>query len=106
MRDDGAAEIAVREPCQIKPVLHDDRAVETEVVAQLLVQRLVDAMLAGHGFDRITGNEAHEHEHEQRYPDEGRNDQADACEQKPQHAKRKRGGAAAAPSPRYFMSTP
>ena len=73
MRDDGAAEIAVREPRQIKPVLDDDRPIETVLVAQLLVQRLIDAVLAGHRLDRIAGDEADQHEHEQRDPDEGRN---------------------------------
>ncbi|MCA0418402.1 MAG: hypothetical protein LCH80_06725 [Proteobacteria bacterium] len=45
----------------------------------------VDAAFAGHGLDRVAGDEADEEEGQQRDADEGRDDQAQPCEDEAQH---------------------
>ena len=78
-----------RSPCrtrdEIDPVLDDDRLVEAVFLAQLLVAGGIDAALAGKRFDGIARYEADQEESQQRDPDEGRDDQADAGENESEH---------------------
>ena len=63
---------------QIDPVLDDERLVEAVFLAELRVAGGIDAALAGKRFDGIARHEADQEEGQQRDPDEGRDDQADA----------------------------
>ena len=45
----------------------------------------IDAMFARHGLDGVAGDQADQHEYEQRDPDEGRNHETDARENEPKH---------------------
>ena len=84
-RDDGLAEVAVEEAGDVDAVLHEDRPVEAELLAQRLVPDGVDPALARHGLDRIAGDEPDQEEGEQRDPDEGRNDEADPGQDEAEH---------------------
>ena len=85
MRDDRAAEIAAHQPREIVAVLHQHRLVEAVFLAQLLVPDRIDPALARHGLDRIARDEADQHEHQERDPDEGRDHEAQAGEDEPEH---------------------
>ena len=76
---------AAHQPREVIAVLHQDRLVEAVLLAQLFVPGRIDAALARHGLDRIARNEADQHEHQQRDPDEGRNHETDAREKEPEH---------------------
>ena len=78
MRDNRAAKIALHQSGQIKPVLNEDRPVETVILAELRMPHRIDAPLARHGLDRIAGNEANEHKDKQRDSEKCRNRQTDA----------------------------
>ena len=69
----------------INAVLHENGLVEAIFLAQLLVTHGIDAALAGEGLDRVSGNEADQEESDQRDPDEGRDDEADAGQNEPEH---------------------
>jgi hypothetical protein len=93
VRDHGAAEIAVQHARDIAAILDQQRLVEAEFPAQLLVPHRIDAALARHGLDRIAGDEPDEKKCHHRDPEEGRDHQADTREREANHA------AAARPSP-------
>src|SRR5258708_1942601 len=85
MRDDRAAEVAAHQPRQIETVLHHDRLIEAVILAQLRMPDRIDPALTRHRLDRIARNETDEHEYQQRDPDEGRDHQAEARENEPEH---------------------
>jgi hypothetical protein len=106
MRDDRAAEIAPHEPRQIETVLYQDRLVEAVVLTQLRVPHRIDSTLARHRLDRVARNEADEHKHQERDPDEGRYHEAQPGENEPEHdplppgeSKDGKGGVAVAAPP-------
>src|SRR4051812_28343251 len=86
MGDDRAAEVAMHQPRQIETVLDQHRLIETIVLAQLREAGRIDAAFTRHRLDRIAGDQPDQHEHEQRDPDEGRDNEAEPSQKEPEHA--------------------
>ncbi len=84
-RDDGAAEVAVEDACDIAAILDEKRPVETEFPTQLLVSSRIDAALARHRLDRVSGDEADKKESQHGDPDKGRDRHADAGQREANH---------------------
>ena len=64
--DERAAEIALRDLAHELAVLHQERLIEAEPLAQR-VARLRARLVAEHDDGRIAGHDAHEHEHERQH---------------------------------------
>ena len=85
LRDHRLAEVALQHAADVDAVLDEHRPVEPVLLEQRRVARGVDAALARHGLDRIARHDPDEEEREQRHAEKGRDDEADAGEQKAQH---------------------
>ena len=66
----------------VDAVLDDHRPIEPVFLQQRRVPRGVDAALPGHGLDRIAGHDPDEEECQQRHPEKGRDDEAEAAQEK------------------------
>ena len=81
MSDDGFAEIAMQDPADVDPVLHDHGPVQPIFLEQGGMPRGVDAALASQCFNRVARYQADQEKGNERHSQKGRDDQTQTGEE-------------------------